>query len=60
MEKVKKAGIEVETATTLSMKRRQGVNATVISYKDIDDFFTFNVGLTNVFRVIYLPVPVIL
>ena len=49
MEKVKKAGIEVETATTLSMKRRQGVNATVSSCKDIDDFFTFNVGLTQRF-----------
>ena len=29
MERVKNAGIEVETATPLSMKRRQGVNATV-------------------------------
>ena len=49
MEKVKNAGIEVETATTLSMKRRQGVNATVSSCKDIYDLFTFNVGLTQRF-----------
>ena len=60
MEKVKNAGIEVESATTLSIKMRQGVNATVSSYKTYTTCLLSTWDFSNVFRVIYLPGPVIL